>query len=210
MRLRKRSDALDVLRAQPELVPQQPETTCGQWSKGSPLHVELGTGKGQFLNQLAEKYPSIQFVGMEKYESVLATAVERNDGHEQNLRFIHGDVAHVEDYFSEGEIDRIYLNFTDPWPKKKHAKRRLTFPTFLYLYKRVLSPTGDIHLKTDNEDFFTYSLMSFSQHGYHLRNLTFNLHENEPEDNVRTEYEQKFAARGQRIFRVEAYPANEC
>ena len=204
MRLRKRPGAMEVLRERPGIVPQKPEQLRGQWTEDKPLHVELGTGKGRFLARMAEKYPSISFVGMEKMESILSYAVE---GMEQqgNVRLIHGNVTDLQDYFASGEIDRIYLNFTDPWPKNRHEKRRLTFLTFLRLYKEVLSPRGDIHLKTDNEDFFTYSVEQFSRNGYHLNNLTLNLHAHEPEENVRTEYEQKFADRAQRIFRVEAY-----
>ncbi|SDI79218.1 tRNA (guanosine(46)-N7)-methyltransferase TrmB [Natribacillus halophilus] len=204
MRLRKRPGAIEILRERPEIVPPRPKELRGRWAGKQSLHVELGTGKGQFLTEMAEKHPAVSFIGVEKIESVLSYAVERND-QQDNLRFIHGDVAELGDYFADGEVDRIYLNFTDPWPKTRHEKRRLTYPTFLRLYERLLSPTGDIHFKTDNEDFFTYSVMYFSQNGYHLRNLTLDLHENEPEDNVRTEYEQKFAERGQRIFRVEAY-----
>lgn len=204
MRLRKRPGAMEVLRERPGIVPQKPEQLRGQWIEDKPLHVELGTGKGRFLARMAEKYPSTSFVGMEKMESVLSHAVEGME-QQDNVRLVHGNVTNLQDYFASGEIDRIYLNFTDPWPKNRHEKRRLTFPTFLRLYKEVLSPRGDIHLKTDNEDFFTYSVEQFSRNGYHLNNLTLNLHAHEPEENVRTEYEQKFADRDQRIFRVEAY-----
>ncbi|AXF56009.1 tRNA (guanosine(46)-N7)-methyltransferase TrmB [Salicibibacter kimchii] len=204
MRLRKRPGALDVLRERPDIVPQKPEQLRGQWAVNQPLHVELGTGKGRFLTMMAEKYPSIVFIGMEKMESVLSYAVERT-GREDNVRFIHGDVADLQGYFANGEVNRIYLNFTDPWPKNRHEKRRLTYPGFLNLYKEILSPRGAIHLKTDNEDFFTYSVEQFSQTGYHLNNFTLDLHADEPEENVRTEYEQKFVERKQRIFRVEAY-----
>ncbi|QQK81194.1 tRNA (guanosine(46)-N7)-methyltransferase TrmB [Salicibibacter cibi] len=204
MRLRKRPGALEVLRERPEIVPQKPENMRGHWTVDEPLHVELGTGKGLFLALMAEKYPSISFIGMEKMESVLSFAAERME-QQNNVRLIHGNVADMQDYFAKGEVNRIYLNFTDPWPKKRHEKRRLTFPAFLNLYKEVLSPRGDIHLKTDNEDFFTYSLEQFSGSGYCLKNLTLDLHAHEPEENVRTEYEQKFAERQQRIFRAEAY-----
>ncbi|QQK77368.1 tRNA (guanosine(46)-N7)-methyltransferase TrmB [Salicibibacter cibarius] len=204
MRLRRRPGALEVLRERPGIVPQKPEQLRGQWTVDEPLHVELGTGKGRFLALMAEKYPTISFIGMEKMESVLSFAVERME-QQNNVCFIHGNVADIHDYFADGEVDRIYLNFTDPWPKNRHEKRRLTYPAFLNTYKEVLSSRGDIHLKTDNEDFFTYSLEQFSRSGYHFNNLTLDLHAHEPEENVRTEYEEKFAKRQQRIFRVEAY-----
>ncbi|GAK10243.1 tRNA (guanosine(46)-N7)-methyltransferase TrmB [Geomicrobium sp. JCM 19038] len=211
MRLRKKPGATDKINAHPTIVIPQPEQYRGRWEEAfsdqikKPLHVEFGTGKGQFLRDMSDIYPDVHYIGVELYESVLVTALEKNINHEGRVAFILGDVADAKDYFKEGEIDRIYLNFMDPWPKNRHAKRRLTHANFLEIYKQLLPKDGEIHLKTDNEGLFEFSLQSFSENGFQLKNVSVNLHRDEPEDNVRTEYEEKFSSKGQPIFRTEAY-----
>ncbi|GAK12982.1 tRNA (guanosine(46)-N7)-methyltransferase TrmB [Geomicrobium sp. JCM 19039] len=212
MRLRKKPGALEKLSEHPSIVIPDPEQYKGRWfeafegSNHRPLHVEFGTGKGQFLRDMSDRFPDVNYVGVEKYESVLVTALEKNiENHRGKVCFIHGDVREATTIFAPGEIDRIYLNFMDPWPKARHSKRRLTHKDFLEMYRTMLHENGEIHLKTDNEGLFEYSLQSFSENGYQLKNIRVNLHRNEPEDNVRTEYEEKFSTKGQPIFRTEAF-----
>ncbi len=188
---------------------QNPEGLKGNWEKpfekAQPLYVEVGTGKGQFLTGMAQLYPEINFIGVERYESVLLTAMERAEqAGLQNLKFLSEDVANLSDFFAEGEIDRLFINFTDPWPKTRHAKRRLTHEHFLGLYQQLLTKNGEIHFKTDNQGLFEYSLHSMSTYGMSLKNVSLDLHSSEMENNVMTEYEEKFSAKGMRIFRLEA------
>src|SRR5699024_4541269 len=121
-----------------------------------------------------------------------------------NLQLLHVNGGSLTQYFAKGEVDQIYLNFSDPWPKKRHEKRRLTYPSFLTNYEEVLVPEGEIHFKTDNQGLFEYSLTSFSKYGMVLEQVWLNLHESDFEGNIMTEYEEKFSNRGQRIYRVVA------
>lgn len=209
MRLRHKPWAREELNKNPELVMQNSEGLKGNWGKtfekAQPLYVEVGTGKGQFLTGMAQLYPEINFIGVERYESVLLTAMERAEkAGLQNLKFLSEDVANLSDFFAEGEINRLFINFTDPWPKTRHAKRRLTHEHFLGLYHQLLTKNGEIHFKTDNQGLFEYSLHSMSTYGMSLKNVSLDLHGSEMENNVMTEYEEKFSAKGMRIFRLEA------
>jgi len=170
-----------------------------------PIYLEVGTGKGQFLTKMAQMYPNINFIGIEKYDSVIITALERAvELSVENVKFLNEDVSDLLEFFAKGEIERVYINFTDPWPKKRHEKRRLTYESFLKMYEKVLVEHGEIHFKTDNQALFEYSLHSFSKHGLILNNVSLNLHESDIENNVMTEYEEKFSQMGQRIYRCEA------
>lgn len=187
-----------------------PEDFKGKWKQevfgnNHPLHIEIGTGKGRFLSQMALRNPDINYVGIEIQESVIVTALDKvieNDI--KNLRLCRVDASHLINYFDANEVDRIYLNFSDPWPKKRHAKRRLTSPIFLKSYEEVLTNNGEIHFKTDNQGLFEYSLMSFSEYGLTLHFVNLDLHNSDYEGNIMTEYEEKFSSRGFRIYRLEA------
>ena len=201
--------AKDTLLAHPEMVIQNPEEWKGRWKErfgnDHPIHIEIGSGKGQFVSEMAKKNPEINYIGIEIQTSVIVVALEKALAAEvPNLQLLHIDGGTVTDYFADGEVDRIYLNFSDPWPKKRHAKRRLTHADFLKAYEQVLPLEGEIHFKTDNRGLFEYSLASFSQFGMILKQVWLDLHQVEFEGNVMTEYEEKFSAKGHPIYRVEA------
>ncbi|PSL44533.1 tRNA (guanine-N(7)-)-methyltransferase [Salsuginibacillus halophilus] len=210
MRVRRKPWASQYIQAHPEVVTDQPQMLKGSWHEktgGAQLHVEVGTGKGRFVTEMAAKHPELHFVGVEQVESIIVTAVERVVEKElSNVTLIHGQVDELEEMFAPGEVDRLYMNFTDPWPKKRHEKRRLSYKDYLTKYDQVLKAAGEVHLKTDNQQYFEYSLGSFSENGWKLKNISLNLHESEWEaDNIHTEYEEKFAANGWPIYRLEAY-----
>jgi tRNA (guanine-N7-)-methyltransferase len=209
MRLRNKPWAGEYIESHPSIVEQDPEKWKGRWhdrfGSEAPLHIEVGTGKGRFLTEMAKMYPHINYIGVEKYESVLVTAVQRTvEENIPNIKFLQKDVSDLTDYFSPKELARVYINFTDPWPKKKHAKRRLTHEYFLTKYNRLLNYKGAIHFKTDNQGLFEYSIESMSKYGMAIENVSLDLHNSEIEGNVMTEYEEKFSNKGMRIFRLEA------
>ena len=208
MRMRKKPNLEARLARCAEVLAEQPEGLRGQWNDklgGNEIHLEIGCGKGRFINSLAEENPNALYIGLERERGALVMAAEKAVGRNlQNLRFIDGDAAALGDFFAPGEVARIYLNFSDPWPKKRQAKRRLTHRSFLAVYDRVLEDHGEIHIKTDNEKLFEFTLNELASYGYRMRNITFDLHSTELE-NVMTEYEERFVAQGLRIFRVEAY-----
>ena len=161
------------------------------------LYVELGTGKGDFITQIAERCPQINFIGLEvEATCVLAAARKVREKNLSNIRLIVFDVENITEIFSEHEVDRLYINFCDPWPKKRHAKRRLTNERFLERYKKILKVGGEIYFKTDNRGLFDYSLEQFALTGFEVRDVTFDLHASEPPENIRTEYENKFSEQG--------------
>jgi len=209
MRLRNIPGAEEALREYPTFV-DQPAGYKGRWKErfgnGNPIHVEIGCGKGRFITTLAARHPEVNYIAIELKAEVVLRAAQRTEKRAiPNLAFIQYNAALLPDLFAAGEVDRIYLNFSDPWPKKRHYKRRLTYKSFLDLYKQVLKPHGEIHLKTDNEGLFEFSLNQFANEGFRLRNITFDLHHSlMAEGNVMTEYEERFSSRGQRIFRTEA------
>ena len=172
------------------------------------LYVELGTGKGDFITQIAERNPQINFIGLEVEATVILSAARKiREKNLFNVRLIVFDINNITEIFSEHEIDRLYINFCDPWPKKRHAKRRLTHVRFLEMYRQILKPSGEIYFKTDNRGLFDFSLEQFSLAGCEVRDVTNNLHENEPPENIRTEYENRFSAGGVPInFCVVKFP----
>jgi tRNA (guanine-N7-)-methyltransferase len=211
MRLRKKPWVKDKIVSYDNLLVIEPETYRGKWHERfgnyHPIHIEFGTGKGNFITTLAEMNPNCNFIGVEVREEVLIQAVRKaNEKELPNLAFLWLDVMKIEEIFANGDISRIYLNFSDPWPKSGHAKRRLTHRGFLDKYKRILSPGQEIHLKTDNEKLFEFSLNEFSDSGFRLQNITFDLHHSRFEEakSVMTEYEQKFVSLGMKIYRAEA------
>lgn len=206
MRLRHKPWAKDMIKSNPNIVIQNPESVKGKWSsvfeKNQPLHIEVGTGKGKFIAEMAKAYPHINFIGIELYDSVIVSALQRlmEEGL-PNVKLLQVNAADLKEYFAPGEVSRIYLNFSDPWPKNKHEKRRLTYHSFLETYESILIKQGEIHLKTDNQSFFEYSLVSFSQYGLLLKEISLDLHNSNFEGNIMTEYEEKFSKKGNRIYR---------
>ena len=195
-------------------VVQNPEEWKGKWkqcfTKEQPLHIEVGMGKGRFLMDMASLHPEINYVGVEMYDSVLLRALQKRERMEadgeklDNLKFMCIDARILPDIFEKGEVQRIYLNFSDPWPKDRHAKRRLTSRQFLARYDQILKPDGVLEFKTDNRDLFTFSLEEVSEAGWTLKASTFDLH-NDPvlnEGNIMTEYEEKFSSKGNPICKM--------
>ncbi len=209
MRLRNVPGAVDMIAASPFSV-NQPEEWKGKWRElfgnDRPVHIEIGMGKGKFLLTLAEKNPEINYIGIEKFSSVLVRAVEKTEEFEgNNLRLIRMDAENLQDVFAEGEIDRIYLNFSDPWPKERHAKRRLTSTRFYERYDHILAKDGQVIFKTDNRGLFDFSMEQTEEAGWKLLDCTFDLHHSEfAKDNVMTEYETKFSEKGKPICRFTA------
>ncbi len=185
-----------------------PEEFRGQWNmffgNENPLHIEVGMGKGRFITELAAAHPEINYIGIERYTSVLLKAVEKRSLlFLPNLYFLCVDARTLLDIFDEGEVDRIYLNFSDPWPKDRHAKRRLTSPQFMALYDRILAPEGQVEFKTDNMGLFDYSLESIPEAGWTITASTKDLHHSDmAEGNIMTEYEAKFSAMGNPICKL--------
>ena len=187
---------------------QEPEQKKGKWAEvfgnDHPIHIEVGMGKGQFIIEMAKRNPEINYIGIEKYSSVLVRAVEKLEDFEQNnLRLIRMDAENINEVFGKDEVDRIYLNFSDPWPKDRHAKRRLTSTRFLERYNNILTPEGRVMFKTDNKDLFDFSLEQVEEAGWILENHTYDLHHSEyNEGNVMTEYEERFSAKGNPIHKL--------
>ncbi|MFT8870782.1 MAG: tRNA (guanosine(46)-N7)-methyltransferase TrmB [Sporolactobacillus sp.] len=214
MRVRHKPWARGKMEQYPEIVIVSPKTCSGEWydvfGREAPLHVEIGTGKGQFITEMARRHPEMNFVGIEINESIMVSALNAClDAELKNLRLILGDARLLTEFFAENEVDALYLNFCDPWPKARHEKRRLTYSAFLAQYDYVLKTDGLIQLKTDNEGLFTYSLESFSQYGFVLSDISLDLHRQSDPENVVTEYEEKFAAQNKRIFRCRAKRPDE-
>ena len=183
----------------------EPEDMKGRWKH--PIHVEIGMGKGRFIREMAKLYPEIYYLGIERYESVIQKAIERKEKDEEagiqsdNLNFVCMDAEKLDDVFKAGEVDKIYLNFSDPWPKARHEHRRLTSPRFMNLYDRILAKDGTVEFKTDNEALFDYSLEAIPAAGWKLDYVTRDLH-SEDVPNVMTEYEEKFSSKGNPIFKL--------
>jgi tRNA (guanine-N7-)-methyltransferase len=186
---------------------RDPEARRGNWRALMPeaeaLHLEIGCGKGKFTAEMAALHPKVLFLAVERVREALVLAMEKavNMGL-KNVFFLAVDAANLEQYFAPGEVDRIYLNFCDPWPRSKNAKRRLTYHTFLEKYRTVLRPGGEIHFKTDNAGLFAWSLEEFERYGYPVKNVTDDLHR-DGIVGVMTGYEEKFHALGTPIHRCE-------
>ena len=179
-----------------------PSIYKGKWNKlfnnNNPIYIELGMGKGDFIINNAIKYPNINFIGIEKYDSVIVRAIQKSNELElNNLKLIRLDVINIDTIFDK-EIDKIYLNFSDPWPKERHAKRRLTSNIFLDKYSKIFKNNYIIEMKTDNIDLFNYSVESLKNYGYVIEYITNDLH-SENIDNIETEYEHKFSSKGLKI-----------
>ena len=179
----------------------------GKWNEvfdndNKELHIEIGMGKGNFIINNALKYPHINFIGIEKFDSVIVRAIQKSNELElNNLKIVRMDASNIEDVFDK-EIDTLYLNFSDPWPKDRHAKRRLTSDNFLAKYENIFKKDKHIIMKTDNIDLFNFSLECFERNNYKILNITNDL-ANENIDNIKTEYEERFMDKGIKINRVE-------
>ncbi len=210
MRLRNIRGSREAVAAD-EYVVTDPEQYKGKWNSlfqnNNPVHVEIGMGKGKFIMQLAQENPNINYIGIEKYSSVLLRALEKHKETQlTNLYFIRFDAEYLLDIFEQDDISRIYLNFSDPWPKDRHAKRRLTSKEFLARYDKCLKKDGEIMFKTDNRPLFDFSLEEVKIAGWELKDVTFDLHHSEfAEGNIMTEYEERFSSEGVPINRLVAY-----
>ena len=210
MRLRNKPWAEDFIAANPHIVIPNPEDHKGKWGEvfqnDNPLHIEVGTGKGQFVTGMAKANPDINYMGIELYDSVIVSALENalEAGTLPNLKLLKVNGAHLAKFFEKNDVSRVYLNFSDPWPKTRHEKRRLSHGNFLKLYESILVDNGEVHFKTDNRGLFEFSLLSMSAYGMLLKYVSLDLHVNMPEDNIMTEYEEKFSAKGQPIYRLES------
>lgn len=209
MRVRNRKGATELLEANPQYVVLNPADAKGKWQElfgnNHPIHIEVGSGKGAFITGMAKANPNINYIGIDIQKSVLSYALDKVLATDvPNIKLLWVDGSDLTNYFADGEIDRLYLNFSDPWPKKRHEKRRLTYKSFLDTFKQILPEKGEVHFKTDNRGLFEYSLVSFSQYGMKLKGVCLDLHASDFEGNVLTEYEQKFSSKGQVIYRVEA------
>lgn len=208
MRVRNRANAKERLNNN-HYVFIEPEEYKGKWnivfSNQNDIHLEIGTGKGQFIFNLAKKYPNINFIGLETQPTVLSFLLDKIEKEKiENLRLILADANNLLKYFSNEEISKIYLNFSDPWPKTRHIKRRLTFKTFLNQYYIILKGNKRIAQKTDNMSLFEYSLFSYSQNNFVIDKISLDLTNSKyEEDNIHTEYEDKFIKKGNNIYYVE-------
>ncbi len=214
MRLKNVPGAREVI-ADSEFVVLYPEQQKGNWAalfgNDDPVHIEIGMGKGKFLTGMAMAHPDVNYIGIEKYSSVLLRAVQKQEELRlPNLRLIRMDAEEITEVFAPGEVDRIYLNFSDPWPKDRHAKRRLTSGTFLARYQKILTRTGRLEFKTDNRSLFEFSLESVEENGWRLIASTNDLHHSElKEGNIMTEYEERFSAMGNPIYKLIADQGTE-
>ena len=213
MRLRNIPGAKDAIEESIYVV-QEPQAYKGQWEnvfkQARPLHIEVGMGKGRFLMDMARLHPEINYVGIEMYDSVLLRAIQKREALAEegqqlpNLMFMRMDARLLPEVFEKGEVEKIYLNFSDPWPKARHASRRLTSREFLARYDKILKKDGVIEFKTDNRDLFDFSLEEVPEAGWKLLAHTFDLHDNEElmKGNVMTEYEEKFSSMGNPICKM--------
>lgn len=210
MRLRNVTGAINDVNAHP-LVNQEPEKHKGKWNEffgnNHPIYIEIGMGKGDFIIQNAQKYPDINFIGIEKFSAVIIRAVQKVEALDkplENLGLLRFDAVEIESIFDESELDRVYLNFSDPWPKDRWAKRRLTFIDFLNKYKTILKKDGLLRVKTDNDKLFEFTLEQIEESSFDITKESTNLHFSEYlEGNIMTEYEAKFVKEGKNINFVE-------
>ena len=211
MRLRNKPWAADLIAANPSMILVSPEDIAGKWqtrfAKEQPIYIEVGSGKGQFITQMAQKYPDRNFIAVEIQESAIAVILQKQvELKLPNLQLLLGNGAALTTFFAENEVAGVYLNFSDPWPKTRHEKRRLSYKSFLAEYQQIMQPTGYLRFKTDNQGLFEYSLMSLNDYGMVFDDISLDLHNSElAEDNIQTEYEEKFSKRGQVIYRLEAH-----
>lgn len=207
MRLRYVKDALERMEKHNRVI-TKPEECKDIWKdvfgNDNPIHVEFGSGRGGFIVKMAEKNPNINYLAFERNSKVIIKGLNKFlEDLPQNFYFVHSDIRKIEEIFKENSVERIYLNFSDPWPKDRHSKRRLTHRKFLKLYEKILITKGEIHFKTDNDMLFDFSIEEFKEMGWKISMITRDLHNSEyVEGNVMTEYEEKFVKRGQHINKL--------
>jgi tRNA (guanine-N7-)-methyltransferase len=212
MRLRRNPQAIELLTSHTLSVTDY-EAQKGNWKKlfgnSHPLFVELGTGKGQFLANASTTYPNINWIGVEKIQEPLLLAARKGEETENtNVRYLWLDILKLHEAFAPGEVDRFYLHFSDPWPKTRHYKRRLTYRDFLKVYQTLLSPEGDLILKTDSKNLYEFSVEELQETGWKIIEQSNDLHQSQwAETNITTEYEEKFAGLGMPIYYLRAKPA---
>jgi tRNA (guanine-N7-)-methyltransferase len=210
MRLRRNPNAIALLTSHPLHV--EHTTQKGNWknlfANDNPIYVELGTGKGQFLAKASTLYPETNWIGVEKIQEPLLLAARKGEETENtNIRYLWMDIAKLQEAFSPGEVDRFYLHFSDPWPKARHYKRRLSYRDFLHAYKNLLSPTGDLVLKTDSESLYPFSVEELQAAGWNIIEQSDDLHHSQwANSNITTEYEEKFAGLGMPSYYLRAKP----
>lgn len=210
MRLRNVKYAKELLESYPNIVVENPKKHAGKWrdvfGDNKQIELEIGSGKGKFIYEKADKNPDINFIGVEKFDSVIVRALEKAlITPLSNLRLIRFDATNIDEVFKDNEIENIYLNFSDPWPKKRQAKRRLTSPNFLSSYTKILKNGGHIHLKTDNYGLFEYSMMTFNDDkNFEIEKILLDLYQDLPKDNVQTEFEIKFIKLNKPIYYIRA------
>ncbi len=207
MRLRNVTGSREVI-AQSDYVVHEPQQYKGKWKElfgnENPIRIEIGMGKGRFIMDLARMNPQINYIGIEKYSSVLIRGIQKMEQDPlPNLYFIRMDAEEIVDVFGAEEVEKIYLNFSDPWPKDRHAKRRLPSREFLHRYDEILKKDGNLEFKTDNHDLFQFALEELEPAGWHLDAVTEDLHHDEKmmQGNVMTEYEEKFSSKGNPIYK---------
>lgn len=204
MRTRKLKWAASFLE-ESDIVIKDPKQYQGKWKtllNRDILHIEIGTGKGDYWIGMSDMYPEIGWIGIEKNESVAAQAVKKSEVKKENRVFIQKDAVDIQDWFAENEVDVIHLNFSDPWPKKRASKRRLSHASFLDKYTYILSNTGEIQMKTDNSALFEYSVLQFQDHNFKLIDFSVDFRRETHDEDVITEYENKFMAKGNPIYRA--------
>ena len=214
MRLRNITGSREVIAASPYVVQEALQPDCaGTWNEifgnPHPIYIEIGMGKGKFIHTMAREHSDINFVGIEKYSSVLLRAIQKMEQEElPNLKFLRMEAENITKVFGPGEVDKIYLNFSDPWPKDRHAKRRLPSREFLERYREILKGNGRLEFKTDNRELFDFALAELAPAGWQAEVVTYDLHhdENVMEGNVMTEYEEKFSGMGNPICKYVIYP----
>ena len=208
MRLRNIPGADEAIADSPHCI-QEPMAEKGRWhlifGNENPIHIEIGMGKGQFIMKLAKEHPDINYIGIERYSSVLLRALQKIEIEPlPNIRFLCMDASIITEVFDKEEVAKIYLNFSDPWPKERHAKRRLTSRQFFERYDKILAGNGVVEFKTDNDDLFAFSMEEVAEAGWTLDAHTFDLHHDPVlnEGNVMTEYEEKFSSLGHPIHKL--------
>ena len=204
MRLRNVKNKQEIMEKATNLI-INPKDYIGKWNEvfgnNNPIYIEIGMGKGDFIIENAKTYPNINFIGIEKFDSVIVRAIEKVPEDLTNLKLIRMDAKEIDEVFSK-EVERIFLNFSDPWPKKRHHDRRLTSHIFLKKYDSIFKNDNVIYQKTDNRDLFEYSLISMSTYGYKIEDISLDLHNSNYEDIIMTEYEKRFVEKGNNIYYV--------
>ena len=211
MRLRNVTGSREKI-AESRFVVQEPRERKGRWKElfqnDNPVRIEIGMGKGKFLYTLAAANPDINYIGIEKYSSVLLRAVQKMEEAElPNLKFIRMEAEELTEVFDRGEVERIYLNFSDPWPKDRHPGRRLPSARFLERYDAVLAPEGRLEFKTDNRQLFDFAVEELEKAGWKTEAVTYDLHHDDAlrAGNIMTEYEERFSAMGNPICKYIIY-----